>query len=786
MSGDELWVKAGTYKPSIVGLADPRDATFALKSGVALYGGFAGGETVRSQRNLDPATNGTVLSGDFNGDDVVYYSQGLVYTENNDENARHVVLAEDTDSATRLDGFTIRSGHASTPTPDLCGSEILDCRVGGGVYILGGSPVLTNLVIKENRARAAGGISISSASPTLTNVTITLNTGVAGGGLRAFFSDLTMTNVTISSNSERPNGWWSMDSRPRSTLTNLIVRDNIIFQGFPINGGGMFIKDSDTTMTNAVFATNYVNFLGTGFPDLGGGGALMLHGGRATLTNAIFSGNHAPVGGVILNYSSLTLTNVTFSGNAASGVEPGSALLNYGVATLRNSIVWGNYDGDEIGNFGSVTVSDSIVRGGYPGTNVLDSDPQFVRPVSCRPFFPPAADVGDLRLQATSPAINAGNNSVTNPALPATDLDGNPRVVDGTVDMGAYEFTSPDTTPPVITPNVSGTLGNNGWYTSDVNVSWTVTDEESAISNQTGCDATSVTADTTGVTFTCEATSGGGTASESVTIKRDATAPTIAFANRTAANGAGWNNTDVTLDWSCSDATSGAVNATVSQTVSSEGSSQSSIGTCEDNAGNSVSDTQTGINIDNTAPTLNPVVSPNPVVLNASATISSGASDSLSGLASQSCGSVDTSSVGSKSVSCSATDNAGNSSSASASYNVIYTFGGFLQPVDNLPTLNQVKAGSAIQVKFSLGGNQGLNILSSGSPSSQGMACDSSATVDDIEQTVTAGGSSLSYDAATDTYSYVWKTNKAWAGTCRQLIVTLVDGTQHLANFKFK
>jgi hypothetical protein len=179
-------------------------------------------------------------------------------------------------------------------------------------------------------------------------------------------------------------------------------------------------------------------------------------------------------------------------------------------------------------------------------------------------------------------------------------------------------------------------------------------------------------------------------------------------------------------------------------------------------------------------------VSPNPVLLNASASVSSGASDSLSGLASQSCGSVTTSSVGSKSVACTATDNAGNSANASASYQVIYTFAGFFSPVDNLPTVNQVKAGQAIPVKFGLGGNQGLSILASGSPSSQSIACSSETAIDDIEETVTAGNSSLSYDAATNTYSYVWKTNKAWAGTCRQLIVTLVDGTQHLANFKFK
>jgi hypothetical protein len=106
--------------------------------------------------------------------------------------------------------------------------------------------------------------------------------------------------------------------------------------------------------------------------------------------------------------------------------------------------------------------------------------------------------------------------------------------------------------------------------------------------------------------------------------------------------------------------------------------------------------------------------------------------------------------------------------------------------VDNLPTLNSVKAGSAIPVKFSLGGNQGLSIFAAGYPASQKVACDGSAALDDIEVTVTAGGSSLSYDAGNNQYNYVWKTEKGWAGTCRQLIVRLIDGADHKANFKFK
>jgi hypothetical protein len=87
--------------------------------------------------------------------------------------------------------------------------------------------------------------------------------------------------------------------------------------------------------------------------------------------------------------------------------------------------------------------------------------------------------------------------------------------------------TPSDTTAPVITPSVSGTLGNNGWYTSDVTVSWTVVDNESAISSSSGCGSTTINTDTAGTTLTCTATSAGGTASASVTIKRDATNPSV-------------------------------------------------------------------------------------------------------------------------------------------------------------------------------------------------------------------------------------------------------------------
>jgi probable HAF family extracellular repeat protein len=84
-----------------------------------------------------------------------------------------------------------------------------------------------------------------------------------------------------------------------------------------------------------------------------------------------------------------------------------------------------------------------------------------------------------------------------------------------------------DTTAPIITPDIVGTLGNNGWYVSDVTISWGVVDNESPVSSQTDCDSTTLSLDTDGTTLTCSATSAGGTTNQSVTVKLDKTAPTV-------------------------------------------------------------------------------------------------------------------------------------------------------------------------------------------------------------------------------------------------------------------
>jgi hypothetical protein len=142
--------------------------------------------------------------------------------------------------------------------------------------------------------------------------------------------------------------------------------------------------------------------------------------------------------------------------------------------------------------------------------------------------------------------------------------------------------------------------------------------------------------------------------------------------------------------------------------------------------------------------------------------------------------------VGAKTFTVRAVDRVGNVSTATGTYHVVWPFRGFLQPLSNRPVVNVVGAGQAVPVKFGLGGNRGLEIFATGSPSSEPIACDTQAPLDTTITTVTAGNSSLTYDAATDQYSYVWKTDKAWAGQCRQLTMKFVDGSQHIANFKLK
>lgn len=147
-------------------------------------------------------------------------------------------------------------------------------------------------------------------------------------------------------------------------------------------------------------------------------------------------------------------------------------------------------------------------------------------------------------------------------------------------------ITVSDPTPPSVTPNVSGVLGNNNWYTSNIAVSWTVTDAESTPTTS-GCGASSVTTDTAGVSFTCSATSAGGTNSATVSVKRDATGPVVGYSGAQAT----YSVIDtVNITCSATDAMSGLASSTcanVSGPAVNYFGANSFSATAVDNAGNS-------------------------------------------------------------------------------------------------------------------------------------------------------------------------------------------------------
>jgi Thrombospondin type 3 repeat/PKD domain len=294
---------------------------------------------------------------------------------------------------------------------------------------------------------------------------------------------------------------------------------------------------------------------------------------------------------------------------------------------------------------------------------------------------------------------------------------------------------------------------------------------------------------------------------ESDAIKVDKSAPNAptAAADRSPdyAGSGGWYKDTVTVSFTGNgdpaladgSAGSGVDPASVPgpQTFNTTGS-HTATGTVDDFADNTSTSSSLTVKVDKNKPTFGACTG-GPFLLGSglqpvSITTADTGESGLDAGASTLSGSVDTSSIGMKSVVFTAVDNVGHSDTKTCTYGVVFTFHGFFQPVDNLPTMNAVKAGSAVPVKFDLGGNRGLDIFAAGYPKSKLISCADSSSIDDIESTVTAGGSSLSYDSTVNPpvgqYVYVWKTEKSWLGTCRELDVQLVDGTTHSAKFKFK
>ncbi len=358
--------------------------------------------------------------------------------------------------------------------------------------------------------------------------------------------------------------------------------------------------------------------------------------------------------------------------------------------------------------------------------------------------------------------------------------------------------TATDTTPPEITPNISGTLGDNGWYTSNVDVSWNVSDPESGIASTSGCDPTTINYDTTGVTLTCTATNGAGlSSSKSVTIKRDATAPTVTATPDRGPDHNGWYNHPLTITFTGEDATSGIAACDSPVTYSGpDGEDITVTGSCTDNAGNVGFGSYT-FDYDATPPTVSiggisagqqfDFGDPLPEV-------TCNATDNLSGV--ESCTispSPLPTSVGTHTITATAKDKAGNTAPTSITYTIkAWTIVGFKPPVDNPPLVNVVKNGSTVPLKFevfkTISGEELTDPSIVKQPlKAQKISCttlDGSPT-DEIELTAT-GGTSLRYDETEGQFIYNWKT-PTQKDTCWKVTIEFQDGYSSIhAYFRLK
>ena len=401
-AGDQIWVAAGTYKPTE---DNNRYRSFVLRSGVAIYGGFLGDETTLSDRDWE--TNPTILSGDIGGDGYA------------DDNSINVVFCGLLDENPILDGFTITGGNAND-------GSILFGKNGGGLFLLVGSPLLTNLIITSNSAESGAGLSNMGGQPILTNVVFISNIAqIRGGGISTASENMVLTNVKFIAN-EAMNGGGMYIGGGSASLTNISFNGNHAWYG-----GGLYNSNTSPSINNVTFWNNYAMY--------DGGGLLNNHSSPA-LENCTFHGNIAGGSGAgIYNESSSNpvLVNVTISNNTAychDGGNGGGIFNTDSSSTLTNAILWGNSPNAIYG--GTSTVNYSIVQGGFSGTGNLSSDP----------LLGGMLDNGGYAetrpLSTGSPAIDAGNPSVCQ----KVDQRGFTRPVDGdgngsaVCDMGSYEY----------------------------------------------------------------------------------------------------------------------------------------------------------------------------------------------------------------------------------------------------------------------------------------------------------------------------------------------------------
>ena len=408
----EIRVAQGIYRANEGLMAVPefnwRIATFQLINGVAIKGGYAGfGEPDPDARDIELYE--TILSGDLNGDD------GPNFT-NNDDNSYHVITGSGTDATAVLEGFIVTGGNA-----DSSGQT----NRGGGMYNNIGSPTITTCTFSGNSAGNGGGMCNDESSPTLTKCTFIGNLAGHGGGMCNVVERPMLINCTFRGNhASSKGGGLNNQFFGSPTLTNCKIIGNTagvvgVSYGY---GGGVYNRDGcNPILINCIITGN----LAKGDSGGGGGGGICTRNlkidSSQIFINCSFAGNTAPRGNS-LSYDSL-------------GKDFPSTVQ------LTNCIIWdgGNkiWNNDE----STITITFSNVQGLIGGRSGLlegniNAEPLFVDADGADDVIGTKDD--DLRLLPGSPCIDAGDNSAIMAGV-IVDLDGNPRIMNGIVDMGAYE-----------------------------------------------------------------------------------------------------------------------------------------------------------------------------------------------------------------------------------------------------------------------------------------------------------------------------------------------------------
>lgn len=423
-NGDQVWVAEGTYSPAPPG--GPTTATFRLKGGVEVYGGFSGNESALQQRDFN--ANPTILNGDLNFNDSTASSDCCTphqFPGCDDASCMNTVCGYDSFCcATLWDGqCAARANLSCDPT---CVSVLadnsltvvtalpnnMDTILDGFVIMRGGQPG-TNF---------GGGALFDLARGQLRNCVFRENHALHGAGAYATNSNITIENCVFEANVGRYGAALRVDGFV-GTVLGTTFRNNIA-----LDAGGAVFGTSPLTFERSQFLANSARI----------GGALFTINGDVTLRSCAVLGNSADSAAAWYSGGgNARLLNCAVRGNVGAG---GAVTISGGSATFRDSILWGNGDFTESAQLqfvsGATIFVDYSCFEGWTG--VLGG----VGNVGTDPLFE-SGDPLTYQLNECSPLVNGGDPDFV-PAPGETDLDGASRLFGPRVDIGADEVAYPD------------------------------------------------------------------------------------------------------------------------------------------------------------------------------------------------------------------------------------------------------------------------------------------------------------------------------------------------------